>query len=53
MPSVLVELGYVSNKEDLKQLTSGAWRTRTARSIVQAVDTFFSTRLAGAPAGPR
>jgi N-acetylmuramoyl-L-alanine amidase len=53
VPSVLVELGYVSNKEDLKQLTSGAWRSRTARSIVQAVDTFFSTRLAGAPAGPR
>jgi N-acetylmuramoyl-L-alanine amidase len=53
VPSVLVELGYVSNKEDLKQLTSGAWRTRTAHSIVQAVDTFFSTRLAGAPAAAR
>jgi N-acetylmuramoyl-L-alanine amidase len=53
VPSVLVELGYVSNKDDLKQLMSGAWRTRTARSIVQAVDTFFSTRLAGAPAGPQ
>jgi N-acetylmuramoyl-L-alanine amidase len=53
VPSVLIELGYVSNKEDLKQLTSGAWRTRTAHSIVQAVDTFFSTRLAATPAGPR
>jgi N-acetylmuramoyl-L-alanine amidase len=53
VPSVLIELGYVSNKEDLKQLTSGAWRTRTAHSIVQAVDTFFNTRLAGASAGPR
>ena len=53
VPSVLVELGYVSNKEDLKQLTSGAWRVRTARSIVQAIDTFFSTRLAGTPAPPR
>jgi N-acetylmuramoyl-L-alanine amidase len=53
VPSVLVELGYVSNKEDLKQLMSGAWRTRTARSIVQAVDAFFSTRLAGTPAGAR
>ena len=30
MPSVLVELGYVSNKEDLKQLTSDDWRERTA-----------------------
>ena len=53
MPSVLIELGYVSNKDDLKQLTSGTWRNRTASSIVQAVDTFFSTRLAGAPAAPR
>jgi N-acetylmuramoyl-L-alanine amidase len=53
VPSVLVELGYVSNKEDLKQLMSGAWRSRTTSSIVQAVDTFFSTRLAGAPAAPR
>jgi N-acetylmuramoyl-L-alanine amidase len=53
VPSVLVELGYVSSKDDLKQLTSGAWRTRTAGSIVQAIDTFFSTRLAGGQAGPR
>lgn len=53
VPSVLVELGYVSNKEDLRQLMSGAWRTRTTNSIVQAVDTFFNTRLAGSPAAPR
>jgi len=50
VPSVLIELGYVSNKEDLKQLTSEAWRTRTGRSVVQAVDTFFNTRLAGTSA---
>ena len=50
VPSVLVELGYVSNKDDLKQLMSGAWRARTARAVVQAVDAFFSTRMAGAPA---
>jgi N-acetylmuramoyl-L-alanine amidase len=50
VPSVLVELGYVSNQQDLKQLISEAWRSRTADSIVKAVDTFFTTRLAGAPA---
>jgi N-acetylmuramoyl-L-alanine amidase len=50
VPSVLVELGYVSNRLDLKQLTSDAWRSRTADSIAQAVDTFFTTRIAGAPA---
>jgi N-acetylmuramoyl-L-alanine amidase len=53
VPSVLIELGYVSSKDDLKQLTSGAWRTRTAASLVQAIDTFFSTRLAGTAAGGR
>jgi N-acetylmuramoyl-L-alanine amidase len=50
VPSVLVELGYVSNRQDLKQLTSESWRSRTADSIVQAVDAFFTPRVAGAPA---
>jgi N-acetylmuramoyl-L-alanine amidase len=51
IPSVLVELGFVSNKADLKALVSQEWRERTADSVVQAVDTFFSTRLAGG--GPK
>jgi N-acetylmuramoyl-L-alanine amidase len=46
VPSVLVELGFVSNKTDLKSLTSLEWRVRTADAIVQAVDTYFTTRLA-------
>jgi N-acetylmuramoyl-L-alanine amidase len=48
VPSILVELGYVTNRADLKSLISAEWRERTADSIVQAVDTFFTTRLAGA-----
>ena len=51
MPSVLVELGYVSNKADLKSLVSTEWRVRTADSIVQAVDAFFRQRLAGSGQG--
>jgi len=47
VPSVLVELGYVSNKADLRSLTSTEWRDRTADSIVHAVDALFSPRLAG------
>jgi N-acetylmuramoyl-L-alanine amidase len=47
VPSVLVELGYVTNKADLRLLISTEWRDRTADSIVQAIDKFFSTRLAG------
>jgi N-acetylmuramoyl-L-alanine amidase len=47
VPSVLVELGYVSNRADLKSLISTEWRDRTAESIVRAIEAFFSTRLAG------
>jgi N-acetylmuramoyl-L-alanine amidase len=49
VPSVLIELGYVSSKEDLKRMTSDAWRAKTASSMAQAIDSYFSTQLAGAP----
>lgn len=47
VPSVLVELGYVSSKNDLKLLTSDAWRSRATDSITKAVHRFFRTRMAG------
>ena len=50
VPSVLVELGYVSNKGDLEHLVSESWRTRTAYSMAQAIDAFLGKRLA--TAGP-
>jgi N-acetylmuramoyl-L-alanine amidase len=50
VPSVLIELGYVSNKEDLQSLNSDGWRDRTADSITAAVNEYFATHLAGAPA---
>ena len=53
VPSVLVELGYMTNRNDLKLLTSDAWRGKAAASMVQAVDQFFRTRLAGSAAGRR
>jgi len=51
VPSVLIELGYVSNKEDLKLMTTDAWRARTSSAVAQAVNRFFSTRLAGSGRG--
>ena len=51
VPSVLLELGYMSTKDDLKQLTSVAWRVRTAQALAQAVDSFFTPRVAGTGAG--
>jgi N-acetylmuramoyl-L-alanine amidase len=47
VPSVLIELGYVSSRKDLKQLMSEAWRTHAGDAIVKAVDGYFTTRLAG------
>jgi len=47
VPSVLIELGYVTSRQDLKLLTSESWRARATDSIVQAVHTFFAKRLAG------
>ena len=51
IPSVLVELGYVSNRQDIKSLTSADWREHTADSIAQAIDRFFMTKLAGRSRG--
>ena len=51
VPSVLIELGYVSNKHDLKLMTSEAWRMRTSEAVAQAVNAFFATRLAGSGPG--
>ena len=51
VPSVLIELGYVSNKDDLEHLVSENWRSRTVGSVAHAIDTFFAKRLATAGAG--
>jgi N-acetylmuramoyl-L-alanine amidase len=51
VPSVLVELGYISNKDDLQSLSSEGWRDRTAKSMAAAIDGYFATNLAGARAG--
>lgn len=47
IPSVLVELGYVTNKQDLKSMTSDAWRGKVTDSVMQAVGTFFNARTVG------
>jgi N-acetylmuramoyl-L-alanine amidase len=53
LPSVLVELGYLSNTRDLELMLSAEWRKRTADSMAGAVDRFFSARLASrAPISP-
>jgi len=44
VPSVLVELGYLSSKDDLEKLQSEEWRARVTGSMAKAVDLFFAGR---------
>jgi N-acetylmuramoyl-L-alanine amidase len=50
-PSVLVELGYLSNPKDVQALNSPEWRVRTASAMVEAIDRFFAptSRAAASP----
>lgn len=43
-PSVLIELGYLSNTEDKKMMQSQKWRESVSVSIADAVDAFFERR---------
>ncbi len=47
-PSVLLELGYMSQAEDQKLLGSPEWQRTAASSIAAAVDAFFAKRTTGA-----
>jgi N-acetylmuramoyl-L-alanine amidase len=51
IPSVLIELGYVSNREDLQLLLSDSWQERTAGSIAQAIEGYFAARVVGTRTG--
>src|SRR5262249_25806028 len=51
IPSVLIELCYVTNRQDLKSMTSDSWRTRTADAVAHAIDTYFAARTAGRASG--
>ena len=41
-PSVLVELGYLSNPQDVQSLLSPEWRAKAAAAMVKAIDAFFA-----------
>jgi N-acetylmuramoyl-L-alanine amidase len=42
VPSVLIELGYLSNKSDEQLLTRPHYRTKVAASLARAIDRYFA-----------
>jgi len=45
VPSVLIELAYVSNRRDSVRLQSQRWRNKVSTSLVTAIDKYFSHSL--------
>ena len=41
VPSVLVELGFLTNADDMANLTQGEWQSRTAEAIARGISTYF------------
>lgn len=44
VPSVLLELGYLSSEQDSKALTSPEWRSKVASAVAASIDSFFAGR---------
>jgi N-acetylmuramoyl-L-alanine amidase len=49
VPSVLLELGYLSDPDDEKLLLSQSWRENTADAVTRAVEGYFQKRVAARP----
>ena len=41
VPSVLVELGFLSNSDDMANLLQGEWQGRTAEALARGISTYF------------
>lgn len=46
VPSVLVELGYLSSKSDVQLLTAADWRDKATDAIASSINTFLAPRIA-------
>jgi N-acetylmuramoyl-L-alanine amidase len=46
VPSVLVELGFLSNADDMANLLRGEWQDRTADALARGISTYFDGLVA-------
>jgi N-acetylmuramoyl-L-alanine amidase len=51
VPSVLLELGYLSNKDDEKLFKSDDWPAGEAEKVARAIEVFFGGKVATGTAG--
>ncbi len=49
VPSILIELGFLSNAKDEERLKSEAWRKTMAGALVAAISSYFSKQVALSP----
>jgi N-acetylmuramoyl-L-alanine amidase len=49
VPAVLIELAYVTNRQDAANLKSDDWRDKVSNSIKTAVENYFSNQIARLP----
>ncbi len=49
VPSVLVELGYLSNTQDQAMLVSAEWRHEMALAMTKSIDAYFNPMLSASP----
>jgi N-acetylmuramoyl-L-alanine amidase len=45
VPSVLLELGYLSSDQDIASLTQPAWRDKATLAVMAAIDRFMMARI--------
>ncbi|MNY75476.1 N-acetylmuramoyl-L-alanine amidase AmiC precursor [compost metagenome] len=43
VPSVLIELGFLSNASDMANLMQSDWQDRTAEAIARGISTYFDS----------
>ncbi|MFW6027879.1 MAG: N-acetylmuramoyl-L-alanine amidase [bacterium] len=52
VPSVLIEMGFMSNTQDRQLLNSDQWRARLAKGVADAMDQYFTGHTAMIPSRP-